>query len=559
MHKLYLLIFLFLQLFLLGMPLVVADDKKEINACQIINNNFKLSDVSYNYFAFLLDDLKIPHSEDISNANKLKIASILNDLTKAIEASDEQAIREWINSDERAIFFYRYAMDLIGSEKYASQEIKSKNANLYDVISYHFHRIFKFNAKINAPLLVNIINSHEFYNKEGIYKIKDEDSKFVTFSFEKEIKASAGLSYYQKENGDEFLSVMNLMNANLGKLYKSPVAPTIFDTPTYEKISEIDYLLEVKHHSYEMDSNRIYSQALQVYNDLKEAHSFHFHVVFDYNKIRMKKHSLDFFRWYFNVKQYYDFLGYEQGLHSNDYTGSDSYYNSSLEVSNQYFQSNYKIRSLKFASVGLRSADFYTTKDKTNEFDREYTKIGLELRDITRRFFDYKIYINKLANSTSKYIWEKTKVVDLPPRQLRGENVISDLHAEIAVAMASERLPYGVGKYFDDANKKIFQYIFNHVKDYRPTMIIPLLPYEDFLYFNYQTQNYENVTQEQRERIISARNSYIEEFNTTLAVEVKKYLAEKKSPDWDDMAMVLKMDLATWAKKAKISELYQNY
>jgi hypothetical protein len=214
------------------------------------------------------------------------------------------------------------------------------------------------------------------------------------------------------------------------------------------------------------------------------------------------------------------------------------------------------MRFNKLFTVGFRN-DIYGSSA-----NHQASTYGLELRDVTRNLKTLKQYSKSLAESISEFRWEILEKYNKTKNHDR-HYLMRELYSNIDVPIRSEtdwyegfRLKTSINDWPSQISKQIptewNSYFYKLVRTYS----LPFLSYETGRYFDYKTGTFRSPTATQIERIRSARALYIKD-TTDLINNINANRAKGEDVDRHDVEIALKWNLADWAKKARVSELFE--
>jgi hypothetical protein len=147
-------------------------------------------------------------------------------------------------------------------------------------------------------------------------------------------------------------------------------------------------------------------------------------------------------------------------------------------------------------------------------------------------------YTAKVGKSVSAQIWERSNVIEIKHSGLRLTSDKVTAKRDIANLLSPR-----FAKIFSEAEA---------------TVAFGLHHYEERPIYNYRTHSWVKVSPEVAERIKSARKLYIQDL---IDLEKELTLLESKGEKTENeiIRMAIRMSLATWAKKARVAELFENY
>lgn len=300
---------------------------------------------------------------------------------------------------------------------------------------------------------------------------------------------------------------------------------------------------EISHKRFEISGKRIMEEIREVSAMFKETHSIHAHVSFELPKNYV--HEKEFLSWFKHANDYLYLSGLEEGLHGNRLVNlaNDKKDLNLRELLENKIDTNSILpqslngidrTSFKFLSMGLRGGNMYGHSSIPGN-----VRLGLELRDTTRDLNKLDSYISNFGEALATYRWEslaqaRKELLEKIPR-LTTSKVLS-------LGRLENIIPPKWAKYFYDISD---------------TLAIPLIEYENGIYFNYELGHYQRPTAEQIKDIQTAREAYVNALKN-LKLELEQMKKNGQSFDRADVAAAIKMSLSEWAKSARVSKLYKN-
>ncbi|MFZ4714976.1 MAG: hypothetical protein ACOYL6_14750 [Bacteriovoracaceae bacterium] len=417
-------------------------------------------------------------------------------------SGDILGIQTWINSPEKAAFAYQ----VIGTK--------------------------------NSHIMSQVMKDHPHF--KNTIPVKNSQGEVVTFSFEKETYSEVSPLYFKPKNMtmDEWealgynAQVQLIKDSRVNfteKFEKSELSYNYLGKPTLE-FTKTGTMVELKHHSFEITPDKIMEEIKQIADDVKETHSFHVHVVFKMPEARLEQYRESFLRWYQHVDDYVLLKGFEEGMHPAAYTEMSSY----QDLLEQFQFSETSILH-KFRSVGLRSGIY-------GKSENGLIPLGLEFRDSTRVIKNYEAYIKQAGKSVGDAIWEKN------PKNALEANIL-----DFTKTKKHEEL---INKAVEEF--KLDKFILEEIVLADQEAILPFYEFENYKYMNYKSGALEGANAEVALRIKNARAAYAKEIDH-LINEIKSYKASGKEYNFDEVSLVVRMEVAGWAKQAKASELLKNF
>jgi hypothetical protein len=177
--------------------------------------------------------------------------------------------------------------------------------------------------------------------------------------------------------------------------------------------------------------------------------------------------------------------------------------------------------------MGLR-AEMYGPERKG------FRRIGLELRDATRDINKLDSYVNRIASSVEQKVWEKTWP--------SGTHMVLEPDEDVATSLMKGTVPDALAKEFHSIEA---------------TVALPLQKFDEAQFFNYVTGTFERPSSGKIKEIAEARAAYIKSLKE-LVDELTGYREKGEKVDADLIRTVIRMNLSEWAKRARISELYED-
>jgi peptide deformylase len=471
-------------------------------------------------------DVRLQSSNELSF--KLEIEGLLQ---AALDTQDSQTrsqeFSNWVRSEDHALFLY----DLLSKTGLS-----------------HFREELDYLSRNN----VYFVESH-----------RTEGGGFITYSFEKEgTRADISLLYRPPQfSEDQWLARPEAERFELLKKARIP-------KKTFTKASEImptglkpssvggysvelsdhlrkGYGWEISHKKYEINRQRLMREIRELAGIFKETHSFQVHLVFELPK-KYPKYQ-EFIYWYKHLNDYLYLKGLEEGLHGNYLTGvanlaSDmswgerikNWLRSSYTTSKIVLEAQSRLgrQNSKFFSVGLRAGLYGPPSHSEN------MKIGLELRDSTRKIDLLDRYTEQISRSLEAKIWEKSESKDISNRTLR---LTTDRPTSTKAMSSIVSHEYA----------KLFAEI-------EPTSYFPLLKFDETLWFDYREKIWKRVPSPTQTRIQKARAVYEQDLRD-LEKELRGLESRGEKTEPEIIRIALRMSLATWAKSARVAELFERF
>ncbi|OYZ21204.1 MAG: hypothetical protein B7Y39_09710 [Bdellovibrio sp. 28-41-41] len=478
---------------------------------------------SYNPYSLGFDVRKIV-GDDVQF--KKSIEGLLSAVLDHPNAKDRgKAMNNWVTSEAHALF-------------------------LYDLLSRSGLHAFKTELTYLATQSVYFIES-----------FKSGDS-LVTYSFEKEGTTSdismlfRPTEFSEKDwmnrSDEERIALLKAAKVPSKTFVRaSKIMPTDFKPDAVGGYSKEvrdhrrhGYGWEISHKKYEINQQRLMREVRDVSMLFNQKHSFHVHVSFELPK----NYTLyeNFIHWFKQLNDYLYLKGLEEGLHGNDLTGVANFvsdlsitervksYLSNLYTKNTIQESQDKLdrRNSKFFSAGLRGRIYGPASSVAK------MRLGIELRDSTRNMDLLDQYSSKVGKSVSAQVWEKSNAAEIKTMGLR---------------LTSDRVT--AKRDISDFVSPRFAKMFSDVE---ATVAFGLHHYEDRPIYNYRSHSWVKVSPEVAERIKNARKFYIQEL-VNLESELTHLESKGEKTETELIKMAIRMSLATWAKKARVAELFENF
>lgn len=418
---------------------------------------------------------------------------------------------------------------------------------------YLFDRLSSEGTARNWDLFRYLASKNEHFQKAT--PVRGSPKTFVTYAFEKEGKGNEISLYYKdaRYSDEDWLALpeeerIELLRKATPKLKDDvpyeKIAPTAFRPPYLGKYTEEthsstnkSYVWELKSKKYEFDQSRIIEQIDETVKLTGDNAGFHTHVVFDMPG--NYKHFDDFGLWTKQVNDYLYLRGMEEGLHGGVETNIMRFKSEKAPRRKKSYNENIP-ESLE--SLERWSHKGFSMAIRGNIYGPGafigHKKVGLELRDISRDITAFDEHMGKISESVADYRWENikaayvdgSKVGFLRPTKERFADMLKGLTDNPKVIKAlSEAEPYGA---------------------------IPLQRFENYEYLNYADGSRVRPTQEQARRFKAAKEHYIREMEKTVR-NLDSMIEKGESFDVEDLQMVIRLDLSEWAKRARVSEMFQ--
>jgi len=413
--------------------------------------------------------------------------------------------------------------------------------------------------------LNNFIEELKYLHTHNVYFIESRRSgnSFVTFSFEKEGSTADITRLYRPPQFSEVEWLQKTEDERLKLIQKLEVTPKTFlkayqVMPTNLKPAAVGgysielsdsqrkgYGWEISHKKYEINRQRLMRTVRDLAHFFKQTHSFQVHLVFEL-PIKYDRYE-SFIFWFKHLNDYLYLKGLEEGLHGNYLTGVANIptdFSIIDQIKNKFrflhttrntiqmSQSGLSSVNSKFFSGGLR-AGIYGPSSSNDSM-----KIGIELRDTTRNMSLLDQFTDNISQSLENRTWEK---VDLQSQQKQTLRLATDKSQ--AIQYLSNIVSAKYAKYFVSIES---------------TAHFGLLPFETSKILDYQTQNWKEIPRATQQRITEARIDYEKDL-VDLEKELETFKAKGEKIEEELIKTAIRMSLATWAKKARVAELYQSY
>ena len=467
-------------------------------------------------------DIKNPRSL-VSSLGDDALKDILNLYSNTVKASSSaekfKKFDQWVKSDAHALYLYDSLL-MDGVEK-------------------------------NSDALRYLMAKNKYFSR--VRPIRGSPKNLVTYSFEKESNIDDITLWYKttgvsdedwfkltsEERLEQIKKATNVMKKSVAedRITGTEFKPKYVGGYSQElglDSKDKSYTWEIANKKYEISLDRTLGQVDEVAKFTGERHSFHTHVVFD-----MPNDYKDFNKFALWTKRANDFIylkGMEEGLHGNFLTGVAHLVSEAPErvkstVGNTVptSLSSISLQSHKFFSMGIRG-DIYGKSPIDN-----HKKVGLELRDSSRKPDVLKAHLNKVADTTQDFGWEK----------LPSDMPVEDF-ARIRVSDEILR---------NDLKDVVTDPFLKRLEKDVPNAAIALNRFEEYKYFDYKKGKVKELSDSEKERVVKAREYFIEEMKKIdrNVIDMKK---KGESFEKEDVEMAVQMTLSEWAKMARVSELF---
>jgi hypothetical protein len=418
-----------------------------------------------------------------------------------------------------------------------------------------------------SQLIEGLVRVNPHFGKARL--VKDHVSSLITYSFEKEGRGpEVGLLFRPKRisperwndmsPSDQLEALLSLRGSTLSpRTHLSVVATDL--KPSYLALlaSESGDVWEVRHQAFELDPRRLMRQLRELTSLFRSTDSVHVHLVFDL--ALGSPRSIGFSRWFKFVNDALVLRGLENGLHPSGTAGIDSLsrhrdtdgpiqqraraQRPDEETTESEIPTFY---GTKMLSMGLRPHTTYTDLESVENIQIGQparpnpgalpwptTRIGLELRDVTRKMQDLEETVDGLSHAIQGQFWnrfadsESDSFFALDPDTKAFDSVLAE---------AVDLPPY------------------LNLRELYPGSIVPLHQFEDANFPNYRTGTVSRASASQRRVFIEARAEYIKGLEA-LGREIKDLQRRRVPFSNDDVISAIKMLVAEWATKTKPSTL----
>tara|TARA_B110001454_G_scaffold219196_1_gene251409 strand:- start:23839 stop:25896 length:2058 start_codon:yes stop_codon:yes gene_type:complete len=507
-------------------------------------------------------------SKSESNRQRKLLPDALQKLASKIDDSVDESYNPYslvydVRKAEGDDAQFKKSIDSLLTATIGQTTPKARGRALNSWITSEAHALFVFDL-LSQSGLSSFKTELAYLLEHSVYFIESFKSgdSLVTYSFEKE-GTSTDISMLFRPTEFSEKDWMNKSDEErIGLLKKakiptktfiraSKIMPTDFKPDAVGGYSkEVSdhrrqgYGWEISHKKYEINQQRLMREVRDVSMLFDQKDSFHVHISFELPK----NYTLyeNFIHWFKHLNDYLYLKGLEEGLHGNDLTGVANFVSdlsvservrsffSSLYTKNTIQESQQKLdrRNSKFFSAGLR-AKIYGPASSPDKM-----RLGIELRDSTRKMDLLDHYSAAVGKSVSKQIWEKSNAAEIKKQGLRLTSDRTTAKKDIS-GVVSPRF----AKMFSEAES---------------TVAFGLHHYEEQPIYNYRTHSWVKVSPEVGERIKNARKFYIQEL-VDLEKELTHLESKGEKTETEIIKMAIRMSLATWAKKARVAELYEYF
>lgn len=457
------------------------------------------------------------------------IRSLISIFVKKQDAMSRMTeLNNWIKSENHALvaYDYLYTKDII--ENRSAVEWLFKNNS-------YFQGIHSIRGPPSQPLLTYA------FEKEGSSPLISLLYKDPSYSDNNWLAIPE--SERNKRLFDRTTQIKTSMPAN-------QVAPTALkpDFLGGYSVESRNSVWEITHKQFEISLDRALKQVDEIAETFKETHSIHFHIVFE-----IAEHSPNFplFRqWAKHVNDYLYLRGLEEGLHGNILTNvmmrpdlpkvtnlwsriSDAIF---PPPETEYYFTPDRIgqQSHKFHSMGIRGRIYGPSSIPG------HVKIGLELRDTTRKISNLHLYAEKITSSVSRSVWDNMK---------GKEKLFRD--SEIEVNKNTDKTILALNEIIQPSMAQRLASISSDIG-------IGLIKFETGKYLNYETARLELPAPEIAARLQTARTQYITALKN-LEKEIQDMERAGEIVSDDEISLAIRMNLSEWAARAKASELFDRF
>lgn len=400
-------------------------------------------------------------------------------------------------------------------------------------------------------------------NNVNFIESRKSGNSLVTYAFEKEGSTSditllyrppqfSEAEWLQKPESERLMLIQKLNIEKKTFLKAQTVMPTDLKPAAVGGYSvELSdahrkgYGWEISHKKYEINRQRLMRTIRELAQIFKQTHSFQVHVVFELPKKYLRYES--FIYWFKHLNDYLYLKGLEEGLHGNYLTGvanipSDFSFIEAAKSAFRSFHTTPNTIQMSQSGLGWTNAKFFSAGLRAGKYgpasSDEAMKIGIELRDTTRNLDLLDRFTNKISQSLESRTWEKA---DLQSQQKLTLRLTTD---------KKQALQY-LSRIVSPKYAKLFASIEN-------TTHFGLMPFESSQVLDYRTQSWKEVPQEVQQRIREARKDYEKDL-VDLEKELEALKAQGDKTEADIVRTAIRMSLATWAKKARVADIYQSY
>ncbi|WP_412473597.1 hypothetical protein [Halobacteriovorax sp. YZS-1-1] len=540
-----------------------VDRKRTIAAIDRLNGRrFNFQDDSY------YNSLGIKGTQELNESQKNQLGQMINGLNK----DEQQKFKAYAQRLGEDISDIRNPRSLVSSlnDGDAYSDVLSLYSNIVKSSSsaqkfkkfdqwvksdahalYLYDFLLKDGIEKNSDSLRYLMARNEYF--KNVRPIRGPPGTLVTFSFEKESKVDDITLWYKTSNytDEEWLNLSGEQRLSLvrkatmisrKKVSEDKITGTEFKPHYLGGFSQEvgDYLIdkspiwEIANKKYEISLERTLDEISEVSELTGETHSFHAHVVFDLpeNYDKFDRFQL----WSKHTNDYLYLKGMEEGLHGNELTGiahfaEDAPAKAKRSMNNALPEtlSSIGVRSHKFFSMGIRG-DLYGKSPVS-----KHKKVGLELRDTTRKLDILSDHMKKVTATVQDFKWESLPT-EVTRKNMPALRVNQDL----------------IGR---DLAGKVSDSFLDTLKNDVITASIALNRFEEGRYFDYQRGTFRELTSEDKKQIVEARQYFIDEMG-----KIDRELIEMKrkgeSFEKEDVEMAVQMTLSEWAKMARVSRFY---
>jgi len=390
-------------------------------------------------------------------------------------------------------------------------------------------------ADRQPKVLLGFLGAGDFF--QGVVRCRGCPTLIVTTAFEKETGHLGTLKYYKHSRftdeqwrslSDEEriaqISKDRWLSGEMDFTSKTSDAPHYFARHLMsESLNSGHYLFEFTQDRYALTPQDTIRRIREVALWTGETHSFHVQVVGEVPRGSKSEFS-KFAVWHWEANIQSMLQGMEEGLFGRALTShlKRPTEGATFDLSN----------SNKLLSIGYRQGIYGASQR------RDFTRIGLELRDVSRRLGVLEDLISKFLRTMAGRIWKKAGPVTNSPLRL------GDL--ELREVLRSR----GVSRYAID--------VMNNSQDKPPILQLPLLDFKSIQVVNWKSGQMAPIDPSVLKRLDEGREYYLSGL-VALGSEIDQFSRQGVSLHKDEVSRAIKIWLKEWAMKFRPKEIYSAY
>ncbi len=398
-----------------------------------------------------------------------------------------------------------------------------------------YELLLRYSRDREPKLVLGFLDASPFF-REAV-RFEDDPTLIVTTSFEKETFQAKILKYYKHSkftnqqwrfmSDEQRVSEISEFRELIGYLHgtnKTPTAPSYFaENLKSESIKNGRHLYEVVQDRYALTPQETIRRVREVAAITGEMHSFHVHVVGEVPKVSEPEFSR-FAIWHWEANIQSMLQGMEEGLFGTTLTG----YPVRPIEGGTFARSDMN----KLLTVGYRR-DIYGYSLR-----RGFMKIGLELRDVTRKLEVLSDLILRFSRAMAGRIWKNTGVISYSSLALPDSNLKFILRGRGISEEAIDQLRF--------------------TPNYPAVLQLPLLNFHQMRVVDWKTGQMRSIDESVLARLDEGREYYLSGL-VALGKEIDQYRESGTPVSNVELSSAIKMWLQEWAVRYRPREIYSAY